>query len=89
MNPTVGRQVHLYTSGLRWHRGRRTSYDGPFAATVVRVNEGDGTVNLHVLYPSELDWGYSTPPCASEILEDVIYSELTSAAPRWVWPPRA
>jgi hypothetical protein len=91
VRPTVGRQVHYYGLGLRWSRdGSR----GPFAATVVRVH-ADGTVNLNVLYPSEVtDRGGHT--YGSEIIENVRYREDAATVPlpdrvsdrAWAWPPR-
>lgn len=90
--PTVGRQVHYYGLDLYWHQESfERDFSGPFAATVVRVH-ADGTVNLNVLFPSEVT-DRNGHEYVSEIVENIPYAshaDTAVAAPdrAWVWPPR-
>lgn len=90
--PTVGRQVHYFGPTL-WalnvasmgldadERAKASAFQGPYAATVVRVND-DGTLNLNVLWPAK---AYGTDR-SSEIAEKV---EAVGPQVRgWDWPPR-
>ena len=91
MKPTVGRQVHYYGALSADQRG----YTGPFAATVVKVNEDDGTVNLCVLYAEPPMSTFAGPQTLSDILRVGEICERVSdgaqgiLTPYWVWPPRA
>jgi hypothetical protein len=96
MKPTVGRQVHYYGPLNADQRG----YTGPFAATVVKVNE-DESVNLAVLHAVAPSIGSVAMPSArledptrlGEIVEfvreDSAFPIPPDQSPCWCWPPRA
>jgi hypothetical protein len=91
MKPTVGRIVHYYGNNLKWHRGRKTKFTGPFAAIVVDVNQDDGYfVSLNVQYPSAT---VDREQLQSEIVENVHGDQMVALVPGvpegfWTWPPR-
>jgi hypothetical protein len=111
--PTVGRQVHYYAKETRWSRNVSEfgltpderkfaeSFRGPYAATIVFVND-DGTVNLNVLFPTAMygvgmdrlaEVAHKALPAESEeaAIEQVESSTMGDWQTRgraWVWPPR-
>jgi len=93
--------VHFYGALSGWVPRRKEPYRGPFAATIVFVND-DGSVNLRVDYPSAVilrsgiaaaaradGWGVMVTDLSrtSEMVENVTNDPQSEK--RWEWPPRA
>lgn len=72
--PTVGRIVHLF-------RRSENVGTGPHAAIVTRVH-GDGTVDLHVMPPTQSAHSAHAISYGGDVPNDVI------DAVWWTWPPR-
>ena len=92
--PSVGRVVHFYGEPQGWKyceavpedKEWKRTFAGPFAATIVKVNE-TGTVNLRVDYPTML---IGTDRC-TELVMDVSFIDSARQLPEhmcWTWPPR-